>query len=77
LKLFPNPTSNVVNFMLPENETALSVQTIDAAGRIVNNEFQFTGNQLTLNTSSMAAGMYQVMVRTNNGIFTGKLMVQR
>jgi hypothetical protein len=77
LKLFPNPTSNVVNFMLPENETALSVQTIDAAGRIVNNEFQFTGNQLTLNTSLMAAGMYQVMVRTNNGIFTGKLMVQR
>lgn len=80
LSLAPNPASNqsVLSFTLTQSET-VSVQVLDAIGRVVATPAAGSLNsgphQVIINTSSLAAGLYNVVLRTATGTQTKHLTV--
>jgi hypothetical protein len=76
LNIFPNPAQDLAQFFIPENDLVLNLRLVDASGRWITNEFEQQGNSLIINTSSLNAGIYQLIVETKKGILGGKLVVQ-
>jgi hypothetical protein len=76
--VFPNPANQMVNVQL--NLKAGNVPTklyiYTPSGNLVYQEqLNFTKQQLTLNTSLWAAGIYQWSLETTNETFKGKLTI--
>jgi hypothetical protein len=75
LKMYPNPTQNVVNVLLPNNEN-FTVEFFDLQGRLTHTETNVSGNVL-VNVSSLQTGLYMVVAKSNNSIYTNKLFIQK
>ena len=78
--IVPNPASNeaVLSFNLA-TASDVQVEIYDGVGRMVNaaaNEKMDAGtHSVNINTSSFATGLYNVMIRTEGGVFTQRLSV--
>ena len=75
--LFPNPATDQfnLNIGLAEKEN-LTISVIDAAGRVVQSQFESLnagGHQLSIDVSSLPAGIYQVSLKSNNFITSKKI----
>jgi hypothetical protein len=77
ISIFPNPAYDFVQVVLPEYAVPLTIQLIDAAGRVQNADFVNNGNQVLINTSKLSSGLYQIQLLTNDRMFSGKVMVKR
>lgn len=80
LSVYPNPAKDEANVSFSLNGTSdVSVQIVDNLGRVVNNvtnEKMDAGvHTLTVNTTNLPTGIYNVIVNTNGGMFTEKLSV--
>ncbi|MCL2246158.1 MAG: T9SS type A sorting domain-containing protein, partial [Lentimicrobiaceae bacterium] len=73
--LFPNPVNEE---LIISNERFLinRVVLIDVLGKEVLNIQQKNVNKTTINVAKIPAGLYQVRIETNNGIFTSKVVKQ-
>jgi thiol-disulfide isomerase/thioredoxin len=80
-KVFPNPTSNVVNVEFElQNQNDVTVSILNTVGQTVatNNLGTVSGVQATqLDVSSLESGMYIVKVKTANGEQTKRISVIR
>jgi thiol-disulfide isomerase/thioredoxin len=79
--VFPNPTNGnaQVSFDLKEN-AAVTIEVVDAMGRIaaniVNNERLATGtHKVNVNTTTFAAGIYNIVIKTDAGTTAKRLSV--
>ncbi len=78
--VYPNPAVNeaTLSFTLA-NTSSVQVQVVDELGRVLNtvaNETMNAGAQkVVINTSALATGIYNVVVRTEQGTFTQHLSV--
>jgi hypothetical protein len=70
---FPNPFNGSLNIRL--NEAAQLVQLLDMNGRVML-ENTLTGNEVSLNTSDLAAGPYFVKVVTAHSTFAKRIVKQ-
>jgi len=70
--VYPNPTQD--NFTVNSANIIERLQIFDNAGRMVYNA-QPSLNEVQLNVNEMNAGVYQVMISTNQGIGTKRLVV--
>lgn len=77
ISIFPNPASDFVQVVMPENVVPISVRLIDTAGKVEVAEFINSGNQVLVNTSKMPAGLYQIQLVTTERMFTGKVLINR
>ena len=68
----PNPTSGEFTITLAENETAI-VEAVNMAGQVVVSQ-KIVGSA-TIN-KSLTAGVYTVIVKSNGGVSTQKLVVK-
>ncbi|MCF8244636.1 MAG: T9SS type A sorting domain-containing protein [Saprospiraceae bacterium] len=77
-QLFPNPATNEVNLVLaPQLGKPLAVQVMDVQGRLVPVAMSGLDTELVqLNTSDVVPGLYFVQVRTAQGVFVRKLVVE-
>ncbi|CAN5405099.1 hypothetical protein BH09BAC5_BH09BAC5_10010 [soil metagenome] len=81
LNLFPNPAGDAINagFLLNEAQQ-VKIEIFDATGRIVDveQEQRYDGgyHEVTISTGNLAEGLYIVMMTTDNGIVTKKILVQ-
>lgn len=83
LKVFPNPSNQgenvVVNFELNDN-ASVNVEVTDINGRVVavqNNDRMNRGiNEVQISTSTFAAGIYMVNVKSTVGVKTAKFIVR-
>lgn len=78
LNLFPNPANDNFTIVLPEMAMGenFTVSLFDHQGKLVNQKsFAHSGEILTLPTSHLPAGVYQVSIATANGYFSSKLVV--
>lgn len=76
IKMFPNPTQNVVHLEFENfQDQMISIDIIDRIGKRIN-RLQTSVNQLTINTSSMNAGLYFVRVEQGMKVNMLKLIVQ-
>jgi hypothetical protein len=80
--LFPNPSTEYTNLVLPESTfegaTQAEILVYSISGNLISklNWDNLTTNHYQLNTSNFETGLYQVMVVTDNKkIFTNKLQV--
>lgn len=81
VKVFPNPAQGAAQISFDLKESAVvSVDVVDAMGRTVasianNQKFAAGTQQMSINTSSFAAGVYNVVVKTEKGTLTQRLSV--
>ena len=76
LTLYPNPVSNLLNVTLPSTVSGkVDVDVYTVAGEKVLNKTD-TGNKLQIPVSTLSSGWYQIVVATENGIFTGQFLVK-
>ena len=71
--LYPNPATTQVTIAAEQME---EVKVVNALGQVVYTA-QVNGNELVLNTSDFAAGLYVATVRTANGTSTQRFSVVR
>ncbi|MBA3663086.1 MAG: T9SS type A sorting domain-containing protein, partial [Bacteroidetes bacterium] len=75
LAVYPNPSSNVINFTT-ENKNAVSVSICDINGKAINS-YSFLNGSLKLDVSNYATGIYSYRVTGNNNqvLKSGKISV--
>lgn len=81
LKVYPNPSSDVVNVEISANTNVDGVvRVMDISGKVVyQEEINVAQGSLvtkTINVSTLNAGMYFVTITSNNGTSTQKLLVK-
>ena len=77
IRLSPNPTSDKINVILPDNDgfESTAVTLFDMVGRQVLTQ-KTTANALELDMSNLAKGTYLVKIDANNSVFTEKIIRQ-
>jgi hypothetical protein len=74
INIYPNPVDNLANISFPENGI-YNIQVVDMTGRLIYTA-QVSDQNLQLNTSSWAAGMYRLNIFNENGQFESKTIVK-
>ena len=77
LKVYPNPSSNLVNVEMQLDAAEVSIEVVSLMGQIVMRKEAFTsGGELreTLDVSDLAKGMY--MLRVNGQTLKSSVVVQ-
>ncbi|HRH63528.1 MAG TPA: T9SS type A sorting domain-containing protein, partial [Bacteroidia bacterium] len=77
LNIYPNPATEVVYIEIPDNIRVEQLQLTDVIGRIVSIETEYNNHRLILRTASLAAAVYEINIRTNEGSVKEKLIVER
>jgi PKD repeat protein len=83
ISMFPNPTEGNVSLELNSNEqSTISISVVDNAGKLVNQlldrTIQVGKNTLSFGTEMLQAGLYNVIIVSNNGAMkTLKLAVRK
>jgi predicted acyl esterase len=65
---YPNPCTDWLTVELPEvfRNRLLTIQIIDASGRLIFNENRFVANQLILETAQLKTGSYTITIETGS-----------
>lgn len=71
--IYPNPANGMVN--IKSDVTMKSVKIMNYAGQVVYNRIA-SGNDLQINTSEIAAGVYVLQIETEEGTSTQKLIIE-
>ncbi len=76
IKIYPNPANHVVTIEIEEELQMKSVMIQDIAGRVImERQFEENTSRVNLTTQSLASGIYQVVIDTNEGRFVRKLEI--
>jgi len=70
--IFPNPTTNILNILLPQDVIGSVISVTDASGKLVMTE-SYTES---LDFSNLNAGTYQLLIITNKGVLNMRILVQ-
>ncbi|WP_456441343.1 T9SS type A sorting domain-containing protein [Psychroserpens sp.] len=71
VKLFPNPTNNILNIKSSNLNTFQSIQAVDLNGRTVLN---VEDNFNAIDVSSLQSGLYILNIETSNGYITKRFI---
>jgi len=71
IKLYPNPTTNVLNIQTADVNTIASVRVTDLNGRTV---LQIDENINSINVSNLQSGLYLINIETSNGNITKRFI---
>ena len=78
LRIHPNPTKELINLELKIDKTQdVSIELVDGAGRLIRQEqyhLSDGSNQKQLNISYLNAGLYFLVVKTNDNILVRKVL---
>lgn len=76
LKVYPNPTAGIVNLDIEGlNTNGMQIEVYASNGQKIDGQARFNGNQVQLDLSHAAPGVYLVKVTTDNGIHTARITV--
>lgn len=76
VKVYPNPTSDRLNLIIPASiEGSVSINIFDVAGSVIRTMTERAGNT-TIDVSSFAPGIYMLEVRANTGLFSTSIVVE-
>lgn len=71
IKLFPNPTSDILNIKSSNSTTFKSIQAVDLNGRTV---LTINDNFETINVSGLQSGLYILNLETSNGFISKRFI---
>jgi hypothetical protein len=70
INLYPNPAQQVITIELADLEEVKSYSIIDALGKVVKNaSISANGQLLNIQLSELAAGIYEIQLRSNKTIY--------
>ncbi len=75
--IYPNPVNGELHIVVPNNESILKVELMDALGKKLNNFPGTKSAKQSVNLSGYANGFYYVTVQTDNGMTISKFLVQQ
>mgnify|MGYP006282665031 CR=1 FL=1 len=77
-KLYPNPSSEMVNIILPQSISRLNkIEIFDISGRLIDTKENIVDvSNVQFNVSAFNTGVYLVRLNTEKGAFTKKLIVR-
>jgi len=80
--LYPNPTKNNATLQFTTSKTQhVSVELFDASGKrvsvLLSSELQAGQNQVNIKTNNLYSGVYTIKIRTNEGVESKTLTVQK
>ncbi len=73
VKLYPNPTSDVINIDFSENTTAI-IQLVNISGQVVK-KYNFKGIESELNLGSLPPGLYTLIIYEQEGLKSSSFKV--
>jgi len=73
IKIYPNPTKDIVYFDLPETIQINKAEIIDYTGKVVQTEENITQN---ISVKRLATGTYILRLSTNKGLYKQKLIIR-
>ena len=76
LKIYPNPTTSVINIQLPTNQKAKQIALYDMQGRLVLQSNAVNQYPLQLNVAGLTPGIYAVKVICNASSYYAKVVVK-
>ncbi len=77
IRVYPNPANSVINVeFLVFNKDAYKVEIINSLGEVLISEISKTKN-LTLKTNNFNNGVYTLLIKTEVGILSRKVVVER
>lgn len=75
VSIFPNPTKD--NFTVKLDEASnVSVKVVDVNGKVVASQNVAGQAETTVDASALASGIYTVLISTDNGVATKKVVVE-
>ena len=74
VQIFPNPTTDILNVQSEENIER--IQVLNAKGQIILSRNYENQNNIQLNISDLASGLYSVQMKTKKGFQTSKIIKQ-
>ena len=74
MKIYPNPTNNILNLILPANEL-YKIQLISTDGKIVHQN-QFYGKKKQLIVGKLRQGLYIIKVITDNNVLIDHVLIK-
>jgi hypothetical protein len=75
--LFPNPTSDVLNVILPSSLEAVALRLTDIAGKEIQAPItSIREQQFRINLQGLSSGVYFLQVQTTSGAFTTAIIRQ-
>jgi len=81
LSIFPNPASDHLTVTLQDvHDAVTAIQLVDMNGKIVllkNENIYSENNQINIATKHVPSGMYLVQVRSQHGIYNGRVVVSK
>lgn len=77
VNVFPNPTSDVVNFEMPKGTYINSIEVFNIAGQLMMNQnFNLPMQNASINVSELSTGNYKVRVIANEGYVVKSIQVK-
>jgi Secretion system C-terminal sorting domain/Immunoglobulin domain/PKD-like domain len=73
LKLYPNPARNILNIKLPDNKN-FDIQKITITNMLGQTVFSDTKNFTKVEVSKLPIGIYDVVLKTDKGDWSGKFV---
>ena len=76
---YPNPTRGLINFIMPTAKNGLTIEIMDALGKIVYTENTLPtviGEKKQLNLESLSKGLYTISVKTSTEKSFSKIILQ-
>lgn len=67
IRIFPNPTTDILNISLPKNVSNPQIIVTDVTGRSMPIAASLASSGYTINTAQLPTGMYLLRVRTAQG----------
>lgn len=75
LIVYPNPISNMINAVLPENKEIISCELISVTGNIIKTGTSFNKNKINLSINNIPHGIYFLRLTTKDDSYTAKVIV--
>jgi hypothetical protein len=72
--IYPNPADELVNIVMPDNESKVKVTLTSMQGNVVLSTI-FYGSEAQLNTSHINPGVYVLRFETNGNVITKRLVI--
>lgn len=76
LIIYPNPATNYIHIELSSEEKIKTVEFINIQGKVISTMFGSSSTKMDFPINNIKNGFYLLKVTTNNGIQTGKIIIE-
>jgi Secretion system C-terminal sorting domain len=76
ISIYPNPASNYISIVFPNEVSNVTFSIYDAAGRIVFEKSNMSGNQFNIDTYELTNGIYFLGAVYNERVYRSKIIVE-